>query len=69
MLHFEKKMEAVLRGVNLADVPMDTRDPVLLAAEIEALCAMRTVRWWDTLEGLYIPGTNRNRHGRPLSAA
>lgn len=69
MQHFEKKIEAILVGQDLADVPMDARDPVLLAAEIEALCAVRAVRRWDTSEGLYIPARNRDHRGRYTSVA
>lgn len=37
------------------------QDPVRVAAEAEALCAYRALKYWGTDQGLYRPGKHRRQ--------
>lgn len=55
MKEWRDELDAGLTGFDLLSVPMDFTDPVLVAAEIEALCTMRALKWWGTDRGLCLP--------------
>lgn len=55
MKEWRDELDAGLIGFDLLSVPMDLTDPVLAAAEIEALCTMRALKWWGTDRGLCLP--------------
>lgn len=61
MNHFEDELNAVLGGADLLDLYWDTSDSIHVAAEIEALGAIRILKQWDRRYELTIGRPKRYR--------